>query len=194
MRKGKLFLIPLAVLLIIGTFFAVTQLSGSEVQSSPNSFSQGLSYNAVQCTEVIRADGSVENLGCSQNTFFNQGANNTRDYLGNGVSTGPMQNISLCNATAGCASPIVAGTETFNKYTTCGLSDNSAGTYATTTSSVGNWSINRVFTATCDGLVTNVTRLSNATGSIFAGNSFTSTTLQTNDQLNLTWYIWVAEG
>lgn len=174
----------LAVTIVLFNLIAFIPTESSS--TATNTFTKGSSITI----EVIR-EGKVIDREESHNVFYNIGANNTRDILGNGASYGAFNNISLCNASAGCTTPAAAASETFNQYSSCGLSP-AAGTYATVVSSNGNWTINKVFTATCDNILTNTTRLMNSTGGLFAGAAFTIVTLQTNDQLNLTWNNWVA--
>jgi len=127
---------------------------------------------------------------CSHNVLYNNGKEMIEARLGNGGS-GSILNISLCNATdsPGCGAPVAAMTEAFNNFTNCGLNAQN-GAYGDL--GTGNWSVAKTFTSTCDNVVTNATRIMNATGSPFAGNSFTSVTLQTNDQLTINWTIWVS--
>lgn len=152
--------------------------------------SDGIQYHSNVCTYVTRADGTVEPNGCSHNTLYNNGKEMIEGYLGAGQS-GAILNISLCNATGtpGCATPVAAMTEAFNNFTNCGLNAQN-GVYGSL--GTGNWSVAKTFTATCDNVLTNSTRLMNSTGSPFAGNTFTLVTLQTNDQLTINWTIWVS--
>jgi len=151
---------------------------GSSTQST------SLNYQGQVC---VYKNGEL--VDCSHNLLYDNGKNITRDILGVG-SNAPILNISLCNATAGCAVPAAAGSEAFNTYTNCGLTS-VQGTYATLQNAPGNWSVARTFTSTCDGITTNSTRLANVTGGIFAGNTFTLVTLQNTDQLTINWTLMV---
>ena len=150
----------------------------------------GISYNSAVCKVVTRADGKVEDLGCSHNLFSNQGKNITRDLIGSYTGLAAVTVIGLGN-TSGATT---AGTNLGGLISDCDLQAQ-VGTYSLTDSSVGNWTIQKQFTSGCSGLVVNSTALYNATaagtGNYFAANNFTSTTLQANDQITITWYIWV---
>jgi hypothetical protein len=120
--------------------------------------------------------------------LFNAGKELIEQAVGVG-GVGVVKNITLCNAStdgAGCGTPVVAMTEAYTEFASCGFNSTALGTYKST--DVGNWSINRTFYATCNNLIVNVTRLGNATG-YFAGVSFTSATLQANDRLDINWTI-----
>lgn len=182
MVKKGVFVALFAAIFVAAFALGVTfapDVSVSEQQSSV------LHYKAFVCTYK-----NGELIGCSHNLLYDTGKNITRDALGVG-GFGAVLNISLCNATAGCAGPVVGATETFNTIVGCGL-QSTQGTYAALTNAPGNWSVVKTFTATCDGTVMNSTRLTNATGSPFAGNTFTSVTLQTNDQLTINWTLMVS--
>lgn len=150
-----------------------------------SSDSSVLHYKGYVC---VYKNGEV--VSCDHNLLYDNGKNLTRNALGTGV-VGAILNISLCNATAGCAGPVAAASETFNTYVNCGLNSN-AGTYAVLNNAPGNWSVSKTFTSTCDSIEVNSTRLSNQTGSVFAGNTFTLVTLQTNDQLTINWTLMIS--
>jgi len=145
---------------------------------------QGLNYESMVC---VYKNG--QEVGCHPNTLFTNGANLTRDCLMTGTCSA-ITNITLCNASAGCTHSLTSGAasgQTFNYFTACGVGpDGAAGTASVNTGSNGNWTITKTFTSTCDNIVTNVTRIGDATVS-FAGNNFTIVTLQTNDQLVVNW-------
>jgi hypothetical protein len=134
----------------------------------------------------------------------NAGKNLIQDYLiGAGATTTEVKYIALCNTTNhtdegglgdGCAQPAVGETYLKGEYFACGLS-RAAGTLTVEESSAGNFSYAKTFTASCNSLEINVTSIFNAsagaTQAYFAGNNFTGVTLETDDQLTVTWYIWV---
>lgn len=178
--------------IFFGVFLSYFLLSSAVVLDSSSS-STPIQYKAQVCvykTPWLEDHyGERELVDCSHNVLYNTGQNMTRDLLGGGGNF--IRNISLCNTTAFCTAPVAAGTETFTTYANCGL-NSTQGTYAPLATTAGNWSIYTTFTATCNSLDINATRLSNATGSLFAGNSFTLVTLQSNDQLTVNWTIGVA--
>ena len=186
MTKKKLLLIPVFLLAIVGVFaFAMIPLSMDN--SSPDSIS--IEYNSNVCKTVTRADGTVEPTECSHNLLFTSGKELIEKYLGDtgGAVDDEVDLISLCNAAIGCDEPTAAGTEAFNELATLGLSE-TAGSYSSV--GEGNWTISNTFQAT-GSVSTNVTRLSNS-DTVFAGNSFTLVSLESGDELSISWNIWVS--
>ena len=168
---------PIVLVLLILFAFAAGFFVSSDYESA-SSLPASLKYQGYVC---VYKNGEL--IDCNHNLLYDNGKNITRDILGVGMNT-PILNISLCNATAGCSTPVAAGSEDFNTYVNCGLTS-AQGTYATLQNAPGNWSVTKTFTSTCDSITVNSTRLSNVTGGIFAGNTFTLVTLQTNDQLTI---------
>jgi hypothetical protein len=156
-----------------------------EPQTSSTS-SDTFQYDGYVC---VSKNGEL--IECSHNLLYNNGMNITRNLLGVGGNYGGVLNISLCNATAGCGTPVVGATETFNTYVNCGL-HSQQGTYAVLQNAPGNWSVSKTFTSSCNSIEVNSTRLANETGSLFASNTFTLVTLQTNDQLTINWTLMVS--
>lgn len=180
-RKKKSFLIFIPIILLaLGLFTFAILPSESAVTSVGN----GLNYNAYVC--IYKNDKLIE---CSPNVLYNTGKNMTRDLLSNPSAIGDINIISLCNATAGCGTPVADASEAYNAFTSCGLSEATA-TYSTNQNSPGNWSLFNTFTSTCNNREINTTRLRNASGSNFAGNSFTLVTLQNQDELTINWTLW----
>ena len=182
--KNSLWIISLAVLIA-----GLLSIMPSQNAIIPNE--SGLSYNSRVC--VYKNEDLVD---CGPNLLVNTGNNTIMDLL-TGSTTTEVKYIVLCNATnataGSCDTPAAADTALDGQeFTLCGLA-RAAGTIAQR--GTGNFSYSKVFTATCNSLVTNVTGLFNSTvgaGDVyFAGNTFTSVTLQSADQLNVTWYIWV---
>jgi len=145
-----------------------------------------IDYHAVVCKKVIRADGTVEDLGCDHNVITNVGLDHIKYLLGTGITSEACKYIALGNGTA----PTSTSTSLDAEITVCGLT-RTAGSY--TSNGVGNWTISNTWTSTCDGIAVNTTALFNATsaGTMFAGDSFTTSTLNTNDQIQVSWTIWV---
>lgn len=188
MGKNKLlFVIPAMILAlaILAIVFSVPASQGTNNQG------QSIQYHASVCKTLIYPNGTRQSLGCSPNVLFNTGADAIMTYLGTNTKTdGQPVKIALCNATAGCATPTAAGTESYHEFTSCGLTS-ATGTY--NSNGVGNWSIAHTFTASCNNLVTNVTRLEfNGTTVYFSGNNFSTTTLQSTDELSINWTIAVS--
>ena len=180
-EKIMIFTFFTALALVLTSVFTITDQSNSAQ-------SDLLNYHGNVC---VYKNGQL--IECSHNLLYSNGKNLTRDILGGGANMGAILNISLCNGsgTTGCGTPVAAATEGFNLYNNCGLSATN-GAYTANTVGDGNWSVAKTFTASCDSLLVNATRLSNATGSVFAGNTFTLVTLQTNDQLTINWTLTVS--
>ncbi len=198
-NSGNMFVYLVAGVLIVALLFL--GLSGNQVQNIGKQSQQegqftAIGYNSMVCKEVIRADGTREGLGCKQNLFTNYGKNITRELLAHpGTAGGNVTYIAVGNATA--ADQAATNTSLGQEYganppAACGLG-RAGGTYAKVDTSHGNWSISKVFTASCDSLNVSATGIYNAsTGStLFAETTFTPVTLQNNDQINITWYMWV---
>ena len=151
--------------------------------------SDGITYNGYVCRQITRADGTVEPAECSHNVLYLSGANLTRDLLTTNGDGSLLNNISLCNATAGCTAPVAAASETFNYFTGCGLSSATDATISNLASQGANWTVYKTFVVTgCSNQLTNSTRLSND-ATLFAGNNFTLATLNANDQITINWTI-----
>jgi hypothetical protein len=123
------------------------------------------------------------------NLLYGTGQNMTRDCLTSG-GCGAITNITLCNATAGCGEPVAGAGETYTEFGACGL-EPVVGT-VTDYGVEGNYTVSTTFTATCDTLTTNLTRLTNASGSNFAGNSFNLASLDSTDTLVINWSIGIS--
>jgi len=178
------------VIAVLSIVLAITVIySFPAVQSSKDS-----SQLALHSSVCIYKNN--EPVGeCTHNAMMNIGLNWTRDLIGNGSASGQMDVIALGNFTSAETATLttINNTETNAPIPDCGL-EPAEGAYSVVSSSVGNWSISKVFTSTCDDVVVNTTALLNATssGTMFAGKNFAApVTLQSNDQLNVTWFIWV---
>ena len=139
----------------------------------------GVHYKATVC--VYKND---ELISCQYNLLTNGGKDMIRDAL-QGTSTNINQ-ISLGNG----AAPTASSTSLPSEYTDCGLAKATASTQNLANN--GNWSVYYTFTSTCDSKVVNTTGLYKNGGNLFAGTSFTSTTLQTDDQIKINWTISVS--
>jgi len=140
------------------------------------------------CAQVIRADGTKEPVVCNHNQFPNSGRNMTRDYLNTGTG---LLNITVIAAGNVTTSQTVTENWLNGEYANCGFIK-AAGTITALGS--GNWSIAKTFTSTCADVVVNGTALMNGTNVgnyTFAMGNFTSATLQSADQLTVTWFVWV---
>ena len=194
--KNK-YLLPICVILFICSVFAIVSLVNNNLGGV--SFKSPVNYHSDVCVyttgnfegrKTPAFSGIFELVNCDSNVLFNTGKDLIEDYLGDSGGTGDeVDQIELCNATgSACETPTADGTAAFSPFIDGGL-QKATGTYADL--GTGNWSIQHTFTATADNLKTNVTRIGNTAGTLFAANEFTSVTLQTNDQLTINWTIWV---
>lgn len=189
----------ITILGIIGlSFLSALFLFGviSVLDSGATIASEGIRYDGYVCTQVTRADGTVEDVECQHNVLYLTGKNMTRDLLSNPSASGDINIIALCNASTanagGCGTPVEAATQDFREFPAlCGMT-NTTGTYSAIAAQQANYTLYTTFTSTCDNVITNATRLKNETGSAFAAVAFTTATLQTNDQLTINWTISIS--
>jgi hypothetical protein len=159
---------------------------------SPNvNLGTGINHGDRWCVQVTKADGTKLPMYCGQNTYTTAGQNATRDLLGDGSAGPGFKYIALGNGTA------PASTDTsLNSEITSGQNSGLARALGTYTSlpAPGNWTISNTFTSSQNSQVVNTTALFNDSSSGFelAGFSFTSATLQTNDQITINATIWTA--
>lgn len=212
-REFKILTLGIMASVIVGIFIGSNFLvTPSTTSVSGNDETAFLTYHAKVCKKVTRADGTVEDLGCSKNLFNTDGMNYTQNLLsgvgGNG-STGLLRFIAVGNKTGTQCGANQYATNSFlcGEYASCGLSRGLADAVRLNTSvagggssgnvTAGNWTITKEFTANQAGCDVNATGLFNTTTvnesdeAFFAQNTFTTATLQTNDKINVTWFIWV---
>lgn len=201
----------IAVVSLLSFVLGANLFSVAPVTSVAEEKGTSISYHAAVCKVVTRADGTQEDLGCSHNLFNQDGMNATRDCLAfnGGSNCTIIRVIALANIThepsgsPGCNNTQGAPNQSLcGEYTHSGLqrADADAVRLNATASSdtAGNWTITRQFTNTGSGaLDVNGTGLFNDTTPngtreiFFAQNTFTTATLQVNDKINVTWFIWV---
>lgn len=126
----------------------------------------------------------------SPNVIYTDGLNMLKEILGSDTDIEPILNISLCNASADCGTPVAAQSETFTKYTNCGMEGGNHGTYGSLGN--GNWSVFKTFTNSCGTLNTTSTKISSSkTQRNLSSNTFTLVSLETNDQVTINWTLTV---
>jgi hypothetical protein len=159
------------VLVMTGLFVAPAFLNPAITTQEDNSI---VKYTGRAC---IYKNGEL--IECKHNTVTNQGKDYIKLALGTGVNES-IFTLALGNSTV----PAAASTALGSEWVSCGL-DKKNGTYLSNGASNGNWSTYYTWTSTCDNAVINTTGLYkvNTASGLFAGLSFTSTTLQTNDQV-----------
>ena len=210
--------LPLMVLVVLGafiwgtTFFSSTAVTTSTSSQDDTAF---LTYHSKVCTYSQRAgsDGWIQNDDCHHNLFTAQGMNFTMRQI-SGVIVGDTNSsigsagirvVAISNKTGTqCGGPQSQDNITLcGEYACCGLSRitadavrlNQTGTFPT----AGNWTITAQFTNTGSAaLDVNSTGLFNTTTVnqtgqevFFAQTTFTTATLQVNDKINVTWFLWV---
>lgn len=163
---------------------------------SPSPDTDGsIRYYGYVCTQVHRFVGYsdsgealyvTEPQECGKNLIYNNGLNLTRDILRGIFNTSHILNISVGNASTAVGPPVAGATESYTAYAGCGMLS-VEGSHAVVPTSGGNWSVYNTFTSSCDNVITNVSRLTNRTGGVFAGNTFTLANLSNNDQLTINW-------
>lgn len=178
------------VLVFLAAVLVVDLMSSLSTLNS-NTGAQGINYVGTVCPKIIRSSGRVEDLGCGHNLLMNEGKNFIEEEIGNGTaSTNIVDVMFLGNGTTWGTSDMTVHTGEIIECglgAATGLSANDIGN--------GNWSFTNTWTSSCAGVIVNTTGLNCsacAEGTeFFAGNNFTSVTLQTNDQINVTWYVFV---
>jgi hypothetical protein len=139
---------------------------------------------------VIRADGTTETLQ-THNLVTTLGLNWVKTQLSSGA---PSANITkYISLSMDATTPVVGDTIVASEITTNGL-QRAAGTYASV--GTGNWTITNTFTSA--GTFTSVQKAGlnydptgNSGGNLFAEALFSPVNLNSGDQLQITWYIWV---
>ena len=155
--------------------------------SGSSSVSDGVQYNSNVCPSLKRA-GSDEwiLMDCTENTVTNGGKDMVENCLGEG-GTNAITNLTLGNQEA----PAAAATALAGVYSTNGLAG-ATGAYNTNAASNGNWSIAYTWTCTAAEQTVNTTGLyKSGGGALFAGTSFTATTLQADDQIKVNYTIYL---
>jgi len=138
-----------------------------------------LKYGSDVC--IYKNDELIE---CKHNTVTTAGLNMVASALAYGEAM-VITNLTLGNGTT----PIAAHTALDSLWITGGL-EGATGTV--NSNGNGNWSVAHTWTSTGDTQLVNITGLYNATNNIlFAGTSFTATTLQTDDQLKVNYTLYV---
>ena len=174
----KEYIVAMAILVLAVAFY-LNPIEGSENSDAT------INYYSQVCTYV---NGDLNS--CGHNIVTNAGLNHLKEFLGQGnAGSANASIIAVGNGTA----PVAGSATLNNEIDDCGFSRPGA-TYASI--GTGNWSLTHTWTSSCNSEVVNTTALFNDSsgGTMFAGNSFTSVTLQANDQLNVTWTIWVTSS
>lgn len=177
-EKIKAIVIALLIGLLIGTLISY------QAEMSLAQPVQEFVYHSNVCVYK-----NNELIQCSPNSLTDVGKDYISDLIGAGLSSGDMNLIALSNE----STPTSSSTSLDGEVRMYGL-ERIAGTYAD--AGTGNWTINNVFTANATINDINTTALFNDTWNtnitMFGWNTFTDVDLIANDQINVTWQIWVA--
>ena len=125
-----------------------------------------------------------EIVDITETTVTTNGLNYVKLSLGTGVAQ-DINTLALGNTTA----PTAGQTALPGLWASCGLTK-AEGAY--NTNGDGNWSQAYTWTSTCDNVVVNTTALYKASTvqGMFAGTTFTATTLQVDDSLKVNYTTW----
>jgi hypothetical protein len=194
------YVLALLAVTLVGTSYAILSSHVYSIAETGGEV-QGIKYTGTVCKQVTRANGVEEPQFCDHNILFLVGKNFTTSQLFSAPSAAgatPITNISLGNGTS--AINQIYTPANFGGIPDCGLDPtdtlswinipNSTSGYI---DSSGNVSANYKWTSTCGsgtGERVNQT-LIGLTTNAFAANTFTDVYLQANDQLNVTWYVWI---
>jgi len=121
------------------------------------------------------------------NLITNRGKDMIKETIGGATINNTNRFIAIANNTVAQSA---SDTNLQGQYSTCSLAGK-IGDYASR--GTGNWSVSGVWTSSCDNVYVNATGTYNTTssGNLFQETTFTTVTLQTNDQLNVTYYTWL---
>jgi len=174
----------------VGNFNLITpgSVPSGNMISSDEQFGQEIEYGSMVC--VYHNDKLVY---CSPNTLTTGGKNMTRDRLINGPGAA-VAYIAVGNGSAVAASSTSLDSE-ITAATGCTNLARASGS-GPVAIATGNWSYSYKWTSDCGNIKVNTTGLFNASAGsgdvLFAGDTFSNpVTLSVNDQLNVTWYIFV---
>lgn len=171
-------------LVVVAILVLALAKSPSKVMSSPIVNSG----NPIKFTDYVcvgaTIGGEYQDLGCKTNLVTTVGFNDLKSLLGGQTVNLNETTIAVANSTA---AQVAGDVNLQGEWANCGMTK-AAGTYASFGN--GQWNVTKTFTNTCAGAATvNGTGLYNdtAAGHLFAETTFTSATLNQNDQINITW-------
>ena len=176
-------------ILAVGLFAFSLAQSQTFIQSS----SGGIHYGSVVC--IYKNGVLIE--PCHHNLIDNTGKDLIAQSL-NGTSASNVVLIAVTNNTSAQAATDTAsqGEYLANGGNPCGMT-NASGTWVGY-GTAGQWNVTNTFTSSCASVTVNGTALYNNSLSnglankLFAETTFTSTTLNANDQINVTWGIYIS--
>lgn len=154
--------------------------------SADTGIGANLHYEGMACVTAI-VSGEKVDLGCKHNIITTGGKNMIRDSA-MGVNWNKLNRLAIANNTVAQGA---SDTSLQGIYSTCDLGIQSVTPLLIGT---GNWSVNYTWTSSCDSTYVNATGIYNETTAtaLFAETTFTTVTLNTNDQLQIIYYTWVS--
>ena len=183
-KKATLLGISTLALLAVLAVFSVSPTMSDELYQ----MFESPKYKAIVHVTVERPGVGIVYEYSGHNVLTNNGKEFIEQELGDsGSATTEVANvIALGNGSA----PTATSTSLDNEITGCGLAK-ATGTYVD--DGTGQWNITKQFTSTCDNEVVNTTALyTSSTSTMFAGDDFSSSvTLQSGDQITVTWNIQI---
>jgi len=152
--------------------------------------SQTKTSDGITEYSLVRVYKNSELVGQNHNLITNIGKDMIKLATGNPTSIVTNATVQVLGNTS---APAVGDTTLSGIISNCGLTGK-PGSYSSNGASNGNWTLSSTWTSTCNNLVVNTTGLYNMTtsGNLFAGTSFTSTTLQSGDVITVNYTVWVA--
>jgi len=182
-------IVSIALVFTVVAISAITTgYFSSTVSSGP--VGEDFGYVGIACTQVIRADGNVEDLGCQHNLITTIGKEYIKAALNSTAGMWNFTNLTLGGNTSAMA---VGDTDLANIFS--GSTNLTLGSAAYAYISAGNSSLSREWTANATAIVnsTGIYNTSNAAAKLFAEAYFgSSTTLLSGDKINVTYYWWIA--
>jgi len=198
-KTGK-YVIALLTVALLGTSYILLN-NQMYATSAPTSVGQQSMYTGMVEVTVTNALGEELSHEISHNILVLAGKNFTTSQLFSAPSAAgatPIENISLGNGTT--APNQLETAAHFGGIADCALNPSNTLAWINIPNATsgyidgsGNVSANHKWTADCGsgtGERVNQTMIG-LTTSIFAVNTFTDVYLQANDQLNVTWYVWI---
>jgi hypothetical protein len=174
-------------LVVIATtlFATISMVSDVLVGSSPMS-GASLTYNTMVC---IYKNGEL--IQCSHNLVTNDGKDFLKSCLGTAsCGASAFTNLTLANCTnsvTGTDSTLCNGQD----WTSCSVGPGDGVGAVYKSAGTGAWNVTDTWTSSCDDVNVSATGMYNNGATLLAENTFTPVMLQTNDQINVTWGIWV---
>ena len=179
-----LFAVPVVTALVLMAVFALSPTAQDKVYQ----LLEAPRYHAMVHVTVDRPGVGTIYTYQGHNVLTNNGKNFIEQELGDSASA--TTEVANALALGNGSTPTATSTSLDSEITDCGLAK-ATGTYAD--DGTGQWNITKTYTSTCDNEVVNTTALyTSSTSTMFAGDAFSSSvTLQSGDQITVTWNIQI---